>query len=99
VLRTRGLQCACDDAEVANEIFEAGGAGFFVRGAEECGRMHGDHGLLAHRRRTERATVALHAGAGAEDGLGGGAAEKNEEARLDASQLGVEPRFAGGDLA
>ena len=48
-----GLEGAGDHSEIADQVFEAGGAGFFVRSAEKCGGMNGDHGLLTRRRRAE----------------------------------------------
>ncbi len=61
--------------------------------------MDGGDDFFSERRIDPLPTLAADAKIRAEEGLGGGGAETNDDFRLQNAELRVEPRAAGGDFA
>ena len=76
-----------------------GGRALVAGRAQHGRRMHGREYRRRPFRFDRRAALLHHAERAAEQDLGGGGAEADDELRLDDVDFGLQPRAARGDLA
>src|SRR5918995_3380391 len=97
-LGSRPAKLLGDHRQVGHEALVGQGAGLLVGGAEDGGGVDGGQDPGGEVGVEELAPLAADPERAAEEGLGGGRAEQNQDAGLDHLELGLEPGEAGVDL-